>query len=311
MRLSVLFLFGDLSLILLTLSCSEPKGADTGTIIVGLTSELRVGVDIDRLHVVMRASGNVVNDSVLPDESGPLALPAEFAFTDLAGGTAVEIVFEAFQMGNTTTPLVVRTASTEVVAGSTLLLRVRLDSACAITPDHSGCALPETCLGGACGNAHIDVRQLEPYAPDWASYEPDICKPPGGGAPIVIVGQGQGDYLPLNDLEVAQVEAGPQGGHHIWIAIRMKNLRQSGSITSVGGTVPELQQTITPLNVIFTFNPDEGGFCKLAGLRFQLDETTDIHDLLGKVVNVQVQVKDRDQAIGTGERRVTLSTTIL
>ena len=78
------------------------------------------------------------------------------------------------------------------------------------------------------------------------------------------------------DGVVAQVEAGPQGGHHIWVAVRMKGLLQSGSITSVTGHFPELDQDVGPFQVIFTFDQDEGGYCKLYGLRFQLDQTTDI-----------------------------------
>ena len=36
-----------------------------GSVIIGLTSDLRVGVDIDSLHVVMRAGGAVIKDETL------------------------------------------------------------------------------------------------------------------------------------------------------------------------------------------------------------------------------------------------------
>jgi hypothetical protein len=102
------------------------------------------------------------------------------------------------------------------------------------------------------------------------------------------------------DSAEAQVEAGPQGGHHIWIAVRMKGLLQSGSITSVTGHFPELNQDIGPFQVIFTFDQDEGGYCKLYGLRFQVDQTLIVDQVLGKTLDVQVKVTDKEGAIGIG-----------
>ena len=49
----------------------------------------------------------------------------------------------------------------------------------------------------------------------------------------LFLGTGQTDFSPLNDGQTLQLERGPQGGHHIWIAARMKNLRQSGSRTTL------------------------------------------------------------------------------
>jgi hypothetical protein len=79
----------------------------------------------------------------------------------------------------------------------------------------------------------------------------------------------------------------------------------------VTGRVPDLNLDISPLQVIFTFDQDEGGFCKLYGLRFQLDQTHDIQELLGKALELTVQVSDKDGDVGVGERTVTLSNDIL
>jgi hypothetical protein len=295
--------------LLFAVGCSSPAPT-TGTVVVGLTSQLRAGVDVDRMHVVLRAGGDVIGDRVLSSKSGSLTFPAEFPFEDLEAGTPVRIDIEVFRAGDTTKPLLVRAASTEVIAGRSLLLPVRLESKCVTPPDGSACPSEQTCIAGACSDAGVAPGRLDTYTPAWKDSEPDVCKPAGGGEPIVIVGEGQGDYLPLDELDEAQVEAGPQGGHHIWVAIRVKNLRQSGSVTSVSGTVPELQYALSPYTVIFTFDADEGGFCKLAGLRFQLDQTIDIHELLGKIVDVEATVKDRDGVTGIGKRRVTLSQAI-
>jgi hypothetical protein len=170
----------------------------------------------------------------------------------------------------------------------------------------------ETCIAGACGSANVPAGDQEPYRDDWPQALGDICKPEDAGAAEVIVGKGQSDYLTAVDYELAQVEAGPQGGHHIWIAARIKNLRRSGSITSVGGEIPALMVSVTPLKVIFTFDPDEGDYCMVYGLRFQLDiDGAEIETLLGAEVKVMVEVTDSDGDSASGERWFTLSDDIL
>ncbi|KYF53858.1 hypothetical protein BE08_42185 [Sorangium cellulosum] len=291
--------------------CSVAAPA-TGTVVVGVTSELGPGVDIDRVRVVLRAGGALLRDDELTHRSGQLFFPREFAFEDIDDQTTVEISLEAFGAEDPGRPVLVRTAATRVVGGRALLLRLRLERECVIAPGAATCPAPQTCVAGGCSAPHVDPGRLEPYSASWkADAAPDPCKPDGGGAPVVVVGEGQGDYFPLEDLDEVQVEAGPQGGYHVFIATRVKNLRRSGSTTVVSGVVPELGYTIEPLRVIFTLDPDEGGFCKLSGLRFRLDGERAIEELLGEVVDIEVTVTDPDGDTGTGERRVTLSETIL
>jgi hypothetical protein len=149
-------------------------------------------------------------------------------------------------------------------------------------------------------------------AGDGAAELDSVCKLVAGATAEVVVGHGQSDYLPLADLETVQVEAGPQGGHHIWIAIRMKNLLRSGSRTTVTAVAPDSGVSIAPYDVIFTFDPDEGGYCKLYGLRFQLDAAgVDYLPLLGKELDVTAIVVDRTGDSARGSRRVTLSDVVL
>jgi hypothetical protein len=320
MRKALVFLASFVFLLLAGSACGHGGSGGSGggggngtegSIIVGVTSDLRVGVDIDRLHVVMRAGGALLSDEVLTTASKtlPLALPAEFPFENLPGGTPVDIAVDAFRPGDAVNPLVTRLAATTVVAGKTLLLRVVIDSRCVVAPGSSApsCTAPETCVAGQCADEHLDPGILQPYSPSWSKGSTDICKPASGGAPVIFVGEGQADYLPTMDGDVAQVEAGPQGGHHIWVAIRMKNLHQSGSITSITGHFPDLGVDVGPFNVIFTFEQDEGGFCKLYGLRFQLDQANDITTLLGHPLDVTVKVTDPEQDVGIGKRSVVLS----
>jgi hypothetical protein len=320
-----LLLLASALLLLVAPACGDPTGtgaggaggsnAANGTVIVGVTSDLRVGVDLASLHVVMRAAGQVVKDETL-SATGPkstLAFPTELPFTDLPGGTAVDVTIDAFRPGDSSTPLVTRRAATEIVAGKKLLLRVVVDSRCIVAPGSSTpvCTAPQTCVAGLCMDEHVDAAKLKPYTSTWADGAGDVCKPAGAGAPTVIVGEGQADYLPTMDGDTAQVEAGPQGGHHIWVALRMKNLKQSGSITSVTGHFPDLGFDVGPFDVIFTFEPDEGGYCKLYGLRFQLDQSNDITTLLGHPLDVTVKVSDPDMDIGVGTRSVVLSSDFL
>ncbi|WP_437315064.1 hypothetical protein [Sorangium sp. So ce385] len=297
---------------LILAGCGGAPRPLTGTVVIGLTSELRAGVEIDRLRMVLRAGGEVLRDDVMTHRSGQLFFPRELFFRDLEDGTAVEISLEAFGPEDAERPVLVRAASTRVIGGRELLLRVRLEQECAVAPGDPTCPAPQTCVAGGCSAPDVDPRRLEPYSASWSvDAVPDACKPAGGGEPVVVVGEGQADYFALEDLDEVQVEAGPQGGYHIFVAIRLKNLRQSGSITVVNGAVPELGYTVEPLRVIFTLDQDEGGFCKLAGLRFRLDGERTIDELLGKVVDVEVTVTDADGDTGTGRRKVTLSRTIL
>jgi hypothetical protein len=208
-----------------------------------------------------------------------------------------------------------RLANTFFVPRQSKLLRLRLESRCVMLAPPGGvagpvCTAPQTCIGGQCADSAVPVALLEPYTSDWPTGGSDVCKPPNGGPPQVIVGTGQTDYLPITEGQTLQLEAGPQGGHHLWIAVRMRNLKQAGSITTLRASQPG-GVTVQPAAYVFTFDRDEGGFCKLYGLRFQLDTNgVDYHAFLGKPLDLSVEVKDRSGAIGTGEAHVNVDPTI-
>ncbi|EYF04229.1 hypothetical protein [Chondromyces apiculatus] len=312
-RLFSRFCFLATALLLLAagLAGCGPLAPGSGAIVVGVTSELRVGVDIAQIHILLRVSGATVRDEWRSVAEGTLTLPAEIQVDDLDDGAEVEVALEAFRPDDPVKPLILRSAATRAVSGKTLLLRVPLQRACVLGPSDAGCGASETCIGGQCVDPHVDPATLDEYTSEWSTAEDDVCKPDPSGLPEVIVGKGQGDFLPLKALDEMQVEAGPQGGHHIWIALRVKNLRRSGSITSIRGYLPELDHQVRSFDVIFSFDPDEGGYCSLHGLRFQIDHDLDIDQMLGKVMDVQVTVTDPDGAIGEGAQQITLSDAIL
>ena len=73
------------------------------------------------------------------------------------------------------------------------------------------------------------------------------------------------DYGVLAEDQLLQLERGPQGGHHIWIAVRMRNLRRSGSTTMITSRIEGDPEPVVPSSFVFTFDPDEGAYCKIWG----------------------------------------------
>lgn len=284
--------------------------ADSGDIVFGIRSKLTPGIGLDSMRVVLKVDEEVVTDDQRFADDGTLEFPAEILVNDAPAGARVEAIITGTTNGM---PTLSRIASTEAVGGKVLLFELELESACLLLPGSMApaCETPSTCIKGACADSHVPPAKLPEYNPSWSSTTVDFCKPQGAGDPVVIVGEGQADYLPLSDGAVAQVEAGPQGGHHIWIAVRMKNLTQSGSITSLTGHFPDLGHDVGPFNVIFTFDPDEGSYCKLYGLRFQLDAQYDIQEMLGQTFEVTATITDKDKDVGVGKKTVKLSDDIL
>jgi len=222
-------------------------------------------------------------------------------------------------------PLFTRLSSTHFVPGRTALLRIPLESRCIVYPvgargngkvpgPLSGptCTAPGTCISGTCQLSDVPVSRLEPYVPQWPGNAPDRCKSPNGGPPSLQIGTGQSYYLPLAKDQVLQAEAGAQGGHHIWIATRMKNLKQAGTTTKITGVQPDTGTRIPPTTLAFTYAPDEGGYCKLYGIRYQLDnEGIDYKQFLGKPLDIVVTTTDTTGVTVTATTRVQIAPTLV
>lgn len=294
------------------------KPGSSGAVIVGVTSDLLPGVDIARLKIAMRAGGKVVLEEEWRASGGerPLKLPAELRFDDLADGTKVEVRLEAYEgYFSDADPLVTRDVSTQFVAGKTMLLRTRLEKECIPSFRLAGdltaptCEPPETCIAAGCADPFVPSSQLEPYSPTWAEVFADACKPLAPGEPVVVIGEGQASFKPLVKEDVVQVEAGPQGGFHIWLSIRMRNLHRTGSTTSVD--IYEMGAT-EPLGSFVSgqsYGEAEGGFCELLGMRCQLtlQSAFDDQNILGDSMQVVVRVADESGDLGVGEQILTLS----
>ncbi len=303
------------------------KAEDATALVVGVQSDPMGGV-VSALHIVIKVAGAVaVDEMVKPPRGSRVGFPQPWEKTIPGAGKGnaqVDVEVDAIGDPAAPAPLFQRLASSHFVPGNVSLLRVPLESRCIVDPPTpraskvpgplSGptCTAPATCISGVCQSRDVPPQRLEPYVKAWPGNAPDRCKQPNSGPPDLQVGTGQSYYRPFVKDQVLQAEAGPQGGHHIWIATRMKNMKQAGSTTKIVGIQPDTKVAIPPTTLAFTYAPDEGDFCKLYGIRYQLDnEGIDYKQFLGKPLDLQVTVTDSAGATVTSTRRVQIAPTVI
>lgn len=154
-------------------------------------------------------------------------------------------------------------------------------------------------------------------------FTPDECKASlaAGTTANVTVGTGQSAYLDVAAGTTLYWERGPQGGHHVWVALRMIGLRKVGTIVTIdvddldvpAGGAPDAGPTnINHSRVIFDFEREEGGHCVLYGLRMQLDNAGSIAlaQLVGAHVRITATLQDPDGAKATSSRDVVVNGTL-
>ena len=306
------------------MTCASGR-SDATQLVVGIQSEPMGGV-VSSVHIVIKVAGAVVTDEVVRPVKGAHGLfPPPWEKTLSGAGTAeVDVSVEAMGADGAA-PVLTRLASTHFVPGRLELLRVQLESRCIVYPptprgpskvpgrlNGPTCAAPTTCILGTCQSDVVPPAALEAYAPSWATNVPDRCKPANAGPPVLQTGTGQTTYLPLEPMQTLQAEAGPQGGHHIWIAARMKNIKQSLSTTKIEAVQPGTGTPIPPSTFVFSFAPDQGGFCKLYGLRYQLDNGgIDYKQFLGKPLDVTVTVTDQGGVTAQSTAHIQVAPTLV
>jgi hypothetical protein len=305
-------------------SCRQ---ADSTKLVIGIQSDPMGGV-VSALHVLIRVANAVaVDEWVKPPRGSRVGFPQPLEKTlSGAGLDTARVDVEVDAIGDpSASPILKRLSSTHFVRGRVSLLRVPLESRCIVYPPTprgqskvpgplSGptCTAPGTCIMGVCQSSDVPAGRLEAYAPNWPTNAPDRCKPRNGGPPDLQIGTGQSYYLPLAKSQTLQAEAGPQGGHHIWIATRMKNLKQAGTTTKIAGVQPGTGTPIPPTTLAFTYSPDEGGYCKLYGIRYQLDnEGIDYKQFLGKPLDIVVTVTDASGSTAQATTRVQIAPTLV
>lgn len=306
-------------------ACQEPAGDinnAAGSVIIGLSSDLVPGVDIARLRVIERAEGRAERDYILAANGAPnpLVFPHELRWDDLPEGARVDVELQVFKgYFSDEKPLIVRSASTRAVAGRALLLRARIERECIPSLRLTGdtfapsCELPETCVAATCVDPYVPPAALEDYAPTWAEIFTDACKPDGVAEPVVVIGGGQAAFEPLGEGSITQVEGGPQGGFHVWISVRMKNLHQAGAKTFVDIYEKDAAEPMATFLAAQGYTPAESGYCELLGVRCQIthQSTMDIQGILGKTLRVTAKVSDPTGDVGVSEQLITLSDNVI
>lgn len=288
------------ALLLLGGCTSTPPGP---RVVLGLQSSLGV----QRLEVVVLVDGAPrAGGGVWAVSEGSLEFPRELDVPDLPTGGALSLDVRAFDE-DLSAPLVARRWLLDVPASGDWLARVRLEKECVPFQQLPGgqnapaCEGELTCVAAACVDPH--TGELEPYRPDWAVDYADACKPEGS-TPTVEIGTGEDTWSPLlpgGDLDLV---LGPQGGYHLWLAVRAGGLHQSGSLTSLriaaeDGSLDLGEQTWSNALV-----PD-GDACRLVGLQYvtpaEYWSFEGIQALLSLPVRVDARVVDErgDVALAT------------
>lgn len=297
----------------LALGCSTSSGPTTSSIVIGISGEdLRTA--FEQVKITAKVSGQVAKEqTIVRDNNGVLPFPSEVL---VEGATGAPVEVNVVASGTRSGPLT-RLATT-TMPPEKRLLRINLDSTCGgfggpPVPCDANAGL--TCQGGRCVEAAVAEQALEPYDKDWPVNTPDVCRPPNAGPPEVILGKGQTDFGTLAPNETVRLERGPQGGHHLWVAVRMKNLKQAGSRTAIFGEQPDTGLKASPTAFVFTFDKDEGGYCKLYGLRFQVDAGGALGEahkpFLGKPLDITVEVTDVSGRKASAKQRVLIADKLL
>ncbi|MEO5727269.1 MAG: hypothetical protein ABI134_35265 [Byssovorax sp.] len=287
-------------LVLFAAGCgSEEAGAQ---VVVGVTTDMAVGFEIRHVEMITKVDGVITHARSLSYGKGALSLPAELLVEPAHDGAEVELSVAAFRDGEAS-PIVTRRAATRAARGRRLLLLVSLDEACSAV----ACEPDATCVKGACVDPFIAPSALADHDPTWIAAAPDACKTPSSGAPAVVIGQGESAFAPLDDGEVVSIEAGPQGGHHVWLALRVNGLRQMGSHLTVRGHFPDLAYELSPFTSQLTLRRAGEGQCGIYGVRFQVDQGISVEAVRGRALDIEVILKDPNGDVATAMKRVAIA----
>lgn len=273
---------------------------ERAAVVVGLTTDLAVGFDIHRVEIRTAADGAVEKERWSYTD-GDLKLPAELRL-EAGDGEVVEVTVEAFGKAQPK-PFVTRSASTTAVFGRALLLPVSLEQACSGV----ACAAGSTCVEGACVDPFSDPAALAEHDPSWIEAAPDACKTASSGPPAIQLGQGLSGFAGLAEGEEVPIEPGAQGGHHVWLALRVTGLRQMGSHLTVRGALPDLDVEILPVTTVVTLRKAEEGQCELYGVRFRVDAGLPVETIRGQALDVDVRLRDPNGDSATATRRIAIA----
>lgn len=285
-------------LVLLAAGCGSEGDAH---VVPGLTTDMAVGFDIRRVETTTKVDGVIKHAESFSYDEGALSLPLELLDEPAQDGAEVELAVAAFREGEAS-PFMTRRAATRAAGGRRLLLLASLDEACA----EVACAPSATCVKGACVDPFIAPSALADFDPKWIVSAPDACKNPSSEAPEVVIGQGESAFAPLSDGEVVPIEAGPQGGHHVWLALRVNGLPQMGTFMTVRGHLPDLAHEVPLFTSKITLRK-AADHCEIYGVRFQVDQGLAVEAVRGRALDIKVVLEGLNGGVATAFKQVTIA----
>ncbi len=296
-------------------SKERSKDRDT-TVTLGLATEdfWSVGMPLDHVQITAKVDGVVAADKKLEQAQGKAMMPFELPLAAPANKLDANIELSITAYMSPTSPMVVvqRLVTAKFVPRKAKLAYVLLELRCNTAPMAGGgivtgptCTDGTTCIGHKCVSP--EMTELVDYYADWAKKPPSRC----GSAPdaTLDVGEGLNEFASLTDGATVTLEAGPQCGHHIWIATRMKNLQQSGTTTTISAVQPGSNLTVPPTAYPYAY-AESAGTCELPGLRFQVDLGAKVAELLGKPLDITVEATDTLGHKATVTKKVNIAATV-
>ena len=283
-------------------ACAAEGTTKTASVVVGLTTDLAVGFDIERVVVTMRVDDQVVRTEDLRYSDGRLVIPEEFWFDRVPDESRVDIQFDAYDAD---VLLMRQRGATTATVGHTPLLHLSLSEACIDVE----CGTDSTCQDGVCTPTLRESSALDEHDPGWIDDAADACRKPDDDQKLEI-GKGRYAFAPLEEGETVTLEAGPQGGYHVWLALRVDGFRQLGSLVEVKGTLNTLEHEVPAFASTVTFHR-AGDECEIYGLRFRVDHELLVEQLLSQPLTIEVTVTDATGAVATSARDVVLSDSVV
>jgi len=306
---------------LLALGCGDqqvPAPAGPPPLIVGVQSNLAVGSEVGRIGVVARADGLEIArlDAIAPD----LVLPIEVPLS-VQPGDSVEVSIAAYDSPylSPEAPSVQREVRTEVASPIPHLLRVRLDRECIANVQLAGelhgptCEPPTTCVSAECVDPWVPPERLEVYAPGWARDYADACRTDTTAAPVLEIGSGWTAYQSIAEGGEVQMNAGNQGGYHVWLSLQTRQFHQAGVVTTIEGRVIDLDVPLETYKVAESYAPVGDGLCQLVGFRNEMPAAYwngKIDPLLGQRIEIVARVVDESGATVVAKKRMRVSTDV-
>lgn len=310
------------ALLLSAAGCAAPPaesgdGDTPGVVVVGITSDFLPGVDVGRLEAEVSIDGvEAPRKTWTLDGGEPLAFPIELPLEGLPDGARVDLRFATFESTSTLEPpFLTRQAATSAVAGQKLLLRTHLEWECVPGFILGGettaptCVAPDTCIAAECDDPYVPPGSLELYSPSWAVDFADECRPLDAGPPELAIGEGIETFSALAPGGGVQMHLGSQGGYHIWLALRMKNLHRVGSTTTISAKRADTGEELCGATLPRDFSPVGDGACDLVGIQCVVTlDVMELDALIGQTVALSAKVVDITGDVGFSEQDATLST---